>query len=421
MGLLDRFKGAWTAFKDNDELIRTDVGVDVASRSGWNSYRRFRTNSVTTPIFNRMATDVSQIEIRHMRKDQKTGGETQMQTELIDRLTFEANIDQTGRALIQDIVYSLMDEGKVAVVPVTTSTNPTSGSQLGGYDILSLRTARITKFYTHGVEVDLYDERDGTHKNITLQKDSVAIIQNPIYAVVNGPNSTLERLLEKINLLDAQDKDTSGGKLNLIAQLPYPLQVQRDFDRANKEIELMENGLRKSKFGVTAIGSTTKITQVNKDIVPTLQAQIEYLTNQFLDQLGITEAVFNGTASEEQLIQYYARVIDPIMDAILDEFNRKFISKTARTQGQHLVAYRDPFAFSTAQALVQAAKETKEARILDTNELRPKLGYEPRFDDPEASRLSNPNVDVAADDGQARSKDPLTTKPNLETPAQAGS
>lgn len=413
MSIIDRFKGAWSAFRQNGEFSGgQDLGNQVY-RGPLRYGKYWTTNSYTSPILNRIATDVMSIDLKHIKMD-KDGFWEPVQSTLIDRLTFEANLDQTGRDLMQDVVFSMMDEGKVAIVPVSADFDPMTGEQNGGFEIYELRTGRILEMYATKVKLDVYDQRSGQHKQIYMDKDEVAIIENPLYPVMNGQNSTLNRLMDKIRKMDEYDTSIMNNKLNIIAQLPYPLQTEREFERAKKEINFLNDVMKQSPFGIGAMGSTTKITQINREVKNSLLDEISYLEKQFMNQLGLTDNVFNGTASESEMNQYYTRVIDPIILSIVDEINRKFISRTARTQGHKIMFYRDVFRTATLASQVEAAKTLSDSRIATANEMRPIFGLPPIKDDPEANRLSNPNVDVAADDAQVRGEAPIKEEPETQ-------
>ncbi len=419
MSIKDRFKGAWSALTDptEDRYWReegTAVYGGVSSRQ-----RSYKQNSITSPVYNRIALDVSEISIRHVIEDAKTGNMTDTTSSLLDRLTFEANIDQTGKSLIQDIVYSMMDEGVVAVVPIDTDADPDSGSQLGNYDILSMRAAKIVQWYPRHVRVELYNDHDGQMYQITLPKDNVAIIENPLYSIVNTPNSTLDRLTRKLAQLDWIDEDLASGKMNLIMQLPYIIKTEQKRQQAEKRIADFEQQISKGKFGIAYSDGTEKIVQLNRSLDNNILKEVENLTNEFYNQIGLTANVFNGTAGQSEMLVYFTRTIDPMMDTILREFNRKFISKTARSQGNKLVMYRDPFKLVTVTDAATIAQTLISSRIATSNEMRPKFGMGPSTDE-QADKLLNPNVDTVTNNTGGANTDPENT-PQESTPEQHGS
>lgn len=401
MSIIDRFKGAWSALRtSNEDKYWKEVGTSSYTPYFSGRQRSYNRNSITSPVFNRIALDVSKVDIRHVVKDSETGNMRDIKSRLLDRITLEANIDQTGRSLIQDIVYSMMDEGVVAVVPIDTDKEPASGTQPGTYDILSMRTARIVQWYPKFVRVEVYDDNDGQVKQITLPKDTVAIIENPLYSVVNSPNSTLDRLSKKLAQLDWIDQDLSSGKMNLILQLPYIVKTEAKKEAAERRIQELEDQISKGRYGVAYTDGTERITQLNRSFDNNILKEVESLTNEFYNQIGLTGNVFNGTAGQSEMLIYYSRTIDPLADAILEEFNRKFITRTARSQGQMLVTYRDPFRLVPMDQAASIASTLITSRVVTPNEMRPKFGYAPATD-PQADKLLNPNVDTVNNVGGA--------------------
>lgn len=308
-------------------------------------------------------------------------------------LNVEANIDQSGRELIQDIAHSMCDEGVVAVVPIDVDVDPTDST---GYKIYTLRTGKVTQWYPQHVRVSLYDERDGRRKELTLPKSMVAIIENPLYATMNGPNSNLQRIIRKLNLLDAIDEQSGSGKLDLIIQLPYTVKSEARQNQANKRRKAIEMQLTESKYGIAYIDSTEKITQLNRSLENNLLKQIEYLMNMLYGQMGISEAVFNGTADEQTMLTYNSRTIEPFCGAIVNAMRRKWISKTARTQGQSIMYFRDAFRLVPTSQLAELADKFTRNEIMSTNEVRAVLGMKPAKD-PRADELRNKNINQEAD------------------------
>lgn len=390
MGLGDRLQHAWNAFINNrDPTVRNFMD------SGGYTYRpdrprlsRGNERSIVTSVINRIALDVAAIEIRHCKLD-----DDGRYTETIDSrfnkcLNLEANIDQSGRAFIQDAVMSMFDEGCVALVPVDTDIDPTVS---GAFDICSMRTAKILEWYPQHVKVKIYNDRTGQKQDIKLPKKSVAIIENPLFAVMNEPNSTLQRLIRKLNLLDAIDEQSGSGKLDLIIQLPYAVNNEIQRDRADVRRKDIEQQLTGSKYGIAYAGATEKITQLNRSVDNNLMKQIEYLTSMLYGQLGITPGVLDGTADEKTMLNYHTRAIEPIIAAIVDEMKRKFLTKTAITQKQSIMYFRDPFKLIPASEMAEVANTYARNGILDANEVRQIIGRKPS-NDPNANKLINSNI-----------------------------
>lgn len=407
MSIKDRFQGAWSALTARNEqrYINQDLGS-----SGYTPYysgrqRSINKASITSPVFNKIALDASSVQIRHVKQDDK-GNQIDMESPLLDRLTFEANLDQTGKAFIQDVIYSLMDEGVVAIIPTDTSTNPSSVS-VGAYDIQAWRTGRVVQWYPKFVRVELYNDNNGQIEQITLPKDEVGIIENPLYSVVNSPNSTLNRLSKKLAQLDWIDEDLASGKMNLILQLPYVVKSEAKRAEAERRLKEFEDQISKGRFGIAYTDGTEKITQLNRSLDNNILAEIDALQKEFMNQIGLTENVFNGSAGEAEMLAYYTRAVNPLLQAFIDEVNRKFISRTARTQGQKITFYRDPFELVAVEQRAQIANTLITARIAVSNEMRPKFGLGPSTD-PAADKLLNPNVDSLKDNTgtPAKSEEP---------------
>lgn len=385
----DRLRHAWNAFRNNrDPTMRPSVGIASSDRPDRRRRRLFADKSIVTAIENRIAIDVAAVSIQHVRTDQNGRYLETIRSGLNNILTTEANMDQTGRAFIQDLVMSMFDEGVVAVVPVDTTLNPIV---TGGFDVQSARVGRITQWYPQHVVVDTYNEATGRKEEILLPKKMVLIIENPLYAVMNEPNSTLQRLIRKLNLLDSIDEQTSSGKLDLIIQLPYVVktpQRRAQAEQRRKDIEMQLSG---SKYGIAYTDGTEKITQLNRSIENNLLGQIEYLTKTLYSQLGFTEEVFTGTADEKTMLNYNNRTIEPILSAITDEIKRKWLTKTARSQQQSIMFFRDPFKLVPIEKMADIADKFTRNEILSANEMRGIVGFKP-VQDPRADELRNSNL-----------------------------
>lgn len=392
MGLLDRIKSGWNAFMNRDPTPVANYGMGYSRRPDRPRINRNGEKSAVNTIYNRIAIDAAQIEIKHSRKDEEGRYIDTINSTLNDCLNVEANLDQTGRALRQDIVMSMLDEGVVAIVPTDTLENPYTGA----FKILSLRTGKIVEWYPQHVKVRLYDERDGKHKEVVLPKRLVAIVENPLYATMNEYNSTLQRLLRKLQLLDIVDEQSSSGKLNIIIGLPYVVKTEARRKQAEHRRAEIEAQLTQSKYGIAYTDGTEHITQLNKALENNLLSQIEYLQDMLYGQLGMTKDIFEGKASEEVTLNYYNRTIEPILSAITDEMNRKFLTKTARSQRQALMFFRDPFRLIPLKTLAEVAASLKQAEIISSNEGRQALGFRPDKNK-ESDRLRNPNINPEKD------------------------
>lgn len=387
-----RFQNAWNAFIGRDPTNRFLYNENW---SGGYSYRpdRSRMNygnerSIISSIYNRISVDCAAITIQHVKTDENNRYLETISSKLNNCLTLDANLDQTGRALIQDIVLSMFDEGCVAVVPTDTSTNP---NKTDSYDILALRTGRITEWFPYYVKVEVYNENTGQKQQIMMNKKDVAIIENPLYAVMNEPNSTLRRLIRKLNLLDAVDEQSSAGKLDLIIQLPYTIRTDQRRKQAEDRRADIERQLAGSKYGIAYADATEHITQLNRPVENNLMNQVQYLTSMLYSQLGLTENIFNGTADEQTLLNYYNSTVEPILSTITDEFKRKFLTKTARTQHQSIMFFRDPFKLVPINNIAEIADKFTRNEILTSNEIRGIIGFKPS-DDPKADQLINSNL-----------------------------
>lgn len=390
MGFMDRLQHGWNAFRNNGDPIRSqyNIGGSYSYRPDRIRLTRGNERSIVTSIYNRMALDVAALNIQHCRLDKDGRFKETIDSGLNNCLNLEANIDQTGRAFIQDVVMSMFDEGSVALVPVDTSINPAIS---GSYDIDTMRTGQIREWYPEHVKVKVYNEKTGRKEEIILPKRTVAIIENPLYAVVNEPNSTMQRLIRKLNLLDAIDEQSSSGKLDLIIQLPYVIKSDARRDQAEKRRKDIENQLAGSKYGIAYTDGTEKITQLNRSLDNNLMKQIEYLTSMAYAQLGITQEVMDGTADEKTMMNYYERSIEPVVSAIVDGMKRTFLTKTARSQGQSIMFFRDPFKLVPATELAEIADKMTRNEIMSKNEFRQKLGMKPSSD-PKADQLINSNL-----------------------------
>ena len=389
MELLDRLQHGWNAFMSRDPTYGyRDLGMSYSTRPDRPRMSRGNERSIVTSVYNRIALDVASIDIMHVRLDANGRFKETMKTGLNDCLTLNANIDQTGRALRQDIVISMFDEGAVAIVPVETSINP---KVTGSFDIHSLRTGKILEWYPQHVKIRLYNERIGRDDDIIMPKDAVAIIENPLYAVINEPNSTMQRLIHKLNLLDAVDEQSSSGKLDLIIQLPYVIKSESRRQQAENRRKDIEMQLSGSKYGIAYTDGTERITQLNRSVDNNLMKQIEYLTSMLYSQLGITQSILDGTADEKTMLNYHNRTIEPIVSAIVDEMKRKFLTKTARSQLQSISFFRDPFRLVPVNDIAEIADKFTRNEIMTSNEIRQIVGMKPSGD-PKADQLINSNL-----------------------------
>ena len=388
MKLKDRLQHAWNAFSAK-EAESWNISTGSSSYNpAHRALRRYSNSSYVSAIFNRIALDVAATQIQHVKINATNDDRTYIESGLINCLTVEANIDQTGMQFIQDIVYSMFDEGVVAVVPVDTTISPTVS---GSYEIDTMRVGKITQWYPKHVEVNIYNEKTGMEERVTLPKSMIAIIENPLYAVINDENATLTRLINKMAMMDDVDAVLSSGKLDLIIKLPYAVKTDLQKTQAEERIKGIEDQLSKGKHGVVYTDAAENVQQLNRPINNRLIEDVQYLSQQFHNQLGLTEKVFNGTASESELRGYYTRTVDVIINAILAEFNRKFLTKTARTQGQKFEAYRDPFTLVPVEQIATIADTFRRNSILTSNEIRKIVGYKPS-NAPEADKLYNPNI-----------------------------
>lgn len=389
MGISDRLQHAWNAFMNRDPTYNyQDLGNSYSIRPDRPRFTRGNERSIVTSVYNRIALDVSAISIQHVRLDDNDRFKEQMNSGLNSCLTLSANTDQTGRAFIQDAVMSMLDEGCVAIVPIDTTTNPNISDS---YDILTMRTAKILDWYPNHVRIRVYNERTGRQEETIVPKKMVAIVENPLYAVINEPNSTMQRLVRKLGLLDVTDEQTASGKLDLIIQLPYIIKTEARRQQAEERRKSIEMQLAGSKYGIAYTDGTERITQLNRSLENNLMKQIEYLTSMLYSQLGITQSILDGTADEKTMLNYYSRTIEPIVSAIVDEMKRKFLTKTARSQHQSIAFFRDPFKLVPVNDIAEIADKFTRNEIMTSNELRQIVGMKPS-NDPKADKLINSNL-----------------------------
>jgi hypothetical protein len=390
-----RFKNAWNAFFNRDPTPIFDNSGNSSSYRP-DRYRPTRGNerSIITAINNRIAIDVAAIPIRHIRLDEDGGYLNTIESGLNNCLTLEANIDQTGRAFLQDVVLSMLDEGCVALVPTVTDVNP---DYTDSYDIYEIRTGKITEWYPKQVKVEVYNDNSGRKQQILRPKRKVAIIENPMYSVMNEPNSTMQRLIRKLKLLDAVDEQSSSGKLDLIIQLPYVVKTETRRQQAENRRKEIEEQLTGSKYGIAYTDGTERITQLNRAVENNLLKQVEYLTSMLFSQLGITQTILDGTADEKTILNYRNRIIEPILSAIVDTMKVRFITKTARTQGQSISFFMEPFKLVPVSEIAEIADKFTRNEIMTSNEIRQIVGMKPSSA-PQADELRNKNLNRSAEE-----------------------
>lgn len=390
-----RLRHAFNAFMNRDPTIDfRDTGPGFSIRPDRPRFTRGNERTIVTSIYNRIALDVASININHCRVDGDNRFVETIDSSLNKCLNLEANLDQTGRAFIQDVVMSMLDEGCVAIVPTETSFNPALTTS---YDIFSMRTGKILEWYPKHVKVRLYNEKSGQREDIKLPKNTVAIVENPLYAVINEHNSTMQRLMRKLSLLDNVDERINSGKLDMIIQLPYVIKSQTRRQEADKRRKDLEDQLKGSSYGIGYIDGTEKIVQLNRPLDNNLMKQVEYLTAQLYSQLGITQAILDGSANEQEMLNYHTRTIEPIISAIVDEMKRKFLSKTARSQLQTIKFFRDPFKLVPINNMAEIADKFTRNEILTSNEVRQIIGMKPS-NDPKADQLINSNLNHPEDE-----------------------
>lgn len=389
MGFIDRLQHGWNAFRNRDPTVTyVDVGTGYSYRPDRIRLTRGNERSIVTSIYNRIALDVAAVDIKHCKLDDNNRYLSEISSGLNNCLSIEANIDQTARAFRQDIVMSLFDEGCVAIVPIDTTLNP---ENTGSYDILSMRTGKILEWYPQHVKVKVYNERTGKKEDLVLPKSSIGIIENPLYSVMNEPNSTMQRLIRKLALLDITDEQTASGKLDLIIQLPYIIKSEARRQQAEQRRKDIEMQLAGSKYGIAYTDGTEHITQLNRSVENNLLKQIETLQATLYSQLGITQTILDGTADEKTMLNYNNRTVEPIVSAIVDEIKRKFLTKTARTQKQSILSFHDPFKLVPVNDIAEIADKFTRNEILTSNEIRQIIGMKPS-DDPKADKLINSNI-----------------------------
>ena len=388
MSLGARLKHAWNVFTANETVgARWDIGPSYFYRPDRPIFSRGNERSIITSVYNRIALDVAAISIQHVRLDDEGRFTSVMNSTLNDCLSLEANLDQTGRAFIQDIVQSMLDEGCVAIVPVDTDIDPDEGS----YKIETMRTGKILEWYPQHVKVRVYNEQTGKKEDVLVSKRTVAIVENPFYAVMNEPNSTMQRLIRKLNILDAIDEQSGSGKLNLIIQLPYVIKTEARRQQAEKRRKDIEEQLSGSKYGVAYTDGTEHVVQLNRPVDNNLMSQIEYLTSMLYSQLGLTQSIMDGSADDKTMLNYLTRTVEPILSAIVDEMKRKFLTKTARSQKQSILFFRDPFKLVPVGEIAEIADKMTRNEIMTSNEIRQKIGMTPSKD-PNADKLRNSNL-----------------------------
>lgn len=393
-------KHAWNVFTAKETVGgRWDIGPSNYYRPDRPIFSRGNERSIITSVYNRIALDVAAITIQHVRLDDEGRFTSVMDSSLNDCLSLEANIDQTGRAFIQDVVQSMLDEGCDAIVPVDTDLDPKSGS----YKIETMRTGKILEWYPQHVKVRVYNERTGRKEDVLVPKRTVAIVENPFYAVMNEPNSTMQRLIRKLNILDAIDEQSGSGKLNLIIQLPYVIKTEARRQQAEKRRKDIEEQLSGSKYGVAYTDGTEHVVQLNRPVDNNLMSQIEFLTSMLYSQLGLTQSIMDGTADDKTMLNYLTRTVEPILSAIVDEMKRKFLTKTARSQKQSILFFRDPFKLVPVGEFAEIADKMTRNEVMTSNEIRQKIGMTPSKD-PNADKLRNSNLSAPKEESTEQNK-----------------
>lgn len=411
--LISRLKTGWNAFRNRDPtMFYNEPGMSYTYRPDRPRFTRGNERTIATSVFNKIAIDVAAVDLRHCRIDENGRYVEDMNTDLNECLTLEANVDQTHRSFKQEAVMSMFDEGVIAIVPIETKGDPVLSTS---FDIKSMRTGKIIEWFPRSVKVEVYNDQTGRKEQIIMPKKSVAIVENPLYSVINEPNSTLKRLVRKLALLDAIDEQSASGKLDLIIQLPYAIKSDLRQQQADKRRNDIVDQLRDS-HGIAYIDGTEKVIQLNRSVENNLTKQIEYLTNTFYSQLGITSEIMNGTADEQTMLNYNNRTVEPIVSAIVDAMKRSFLSKTARTQGQTIMAFRDPFKLVPINNIAEIADKFTRNEILTSNEIRQIIGMKPSKD-PRADQLRNSNISQSKDAAEINSKTGETIGTTESTPA----
>lgn len=410
MSFGSRLKHAWNAFTGNVQMNYRDLGMSYSYRADRPRMSRGNERSIVTSVYNRIALDVAALNVQHVRLDENGRFLSVIDDGLNNCLTLEANVDQTARSFVQDVVISMFDEGSVAIVPVDTTTDPNVS---GSYDIQSLRVGQILDWYPQYIRARVYNEQTGRKEDIVVPKSAVAIIENPLYAVINEPNSTMQRLIRKLNLLDVIDEQSGSGKLDLIIQLPYVIKTEARRQQAENRRKDIENQLSGSKYGIAYTDGTEHITQLNRSVNNNLMSQIEYLTSMLYSQLGITQSILDGTADEKTMLNYNNRTIEPIISAIVDEMKRKFLTKTARSQHQSISFFRDPFKLVPVNDIAEIADKFTRNEIMTSNEIRQVVGMKPS-EDPRADELRNKNLGAPSGSDQQSEEMPIAEVDSVE-------
>lgn len=409
--VFSRMKEAWNVFTGRETTEHFSYhGISSSYRPDRIRLTRSNERSIITSVLNRIAIDCATIDIRHVRLDDESRYKEDINSDLNTCLTLEANIDQAARAFRHDIYLSLLDEGCIAIVPVNTDVNPNNGS----FDIISMRTGKIVDWYPAEVKVNLYNDRTGKYKEVVVPKTSTAIVENPLYAVINEPNSVLRRLIRKLNILDAIDEQSGSGKLDLIIQLPYVIKSEARRQQAEKRRKDIEDQLSGSKYGIAYTDGTERITQLNRAVENNLMKQIEYLTSMLYSQLGINQEILEGTANEETMLNYYNRTVEPIVSAVVEEMKRKFLTKTARSQKQSIMSFRDPFKLVPVKELAEISDKMTRNEIMSSNEIRQTIGMKPSKD-PSADELRNKNLNQSVDALKNKAEQPENNEEEEET------
>lgn len=413
MRLTDRLKHAWDAFRNRDptRLNPMDLGPSNYTSGTHTYFRGGAERTIIASIYNRIAIDAAAISIRHVRLDENDRYLETINDSLNQCLTMSPNLDQTPRAFFQDVVLSMFDEGYVAIFPAKADLDPLS---TGSYRIDELRKGRVVEWFPKAVRIEAYNPDTAQFEQIILPKEIVAIVENPLWTIMNGPNSTLQRLISKLAILDAIDHQSGSGKMDLIIQLPYTIKSEMGKERAEERRKSIETQLTDSKYGIAYLDATERITQLNRPIENNLLNQVEYLTNELYSELGLTPEVFNGTANEEQNLNYNNRTIEPIVSAIADEMKRKFLTKTARSQGQSIMYFRDPFKLVPVSQIAEIADKFTRNEILTSNEIRGLMGFKPS-QDPRADELRNSNISASKDQ---REEESIPAVPTDDEPPQ---
>lgn len=407
--LQSRMKNAWNAFRNRDPtMFYREPGMSYSYRPDRVRFSGGNERSISAAVWNKIAMDVAAVDIKHCRIDENGRYKSDINSGLNNCLTLEANIDQDSRSFIQELVMSMFDEGVVAIVPVDANGDPTASTS---FDVMSMRTGKILEWFPQSVKVEVYNDRTGRHEKVILPKRTTPIVPNPLYAVMNEPNSTLKRLIRKLNLLDAIDEQSGSGKLDLIIQLPYVVKGETRQQQADKRKESIIEQL-KGPYGIAYIDGTEKITQLNRPVENNLMKQVEYLTNMFYSQIGMTPSVLDGTADEKTMLNYNNRTVEPIVAAIVNALKRCFLSKTARTQGQTIMSFHNPFKLVPINNIADIADKFTRNEILSSNEIRQIIGFKPS-DDPKADELVNSNISQPNDDEAPKA-------PPAEAPKKSG-